>query len=113
MTIPAPSREKVIEKAGKVFPNRDLAEVLGWLDQYGREPYERDRVQLAILKLSKEDGLPSPERYVRAAKQDYRDVLACAEYPNEFRCPPAELTPEVRGRLQRADHEQYLAWLAE
>jgi hypothetical protein len=60
--------------------------VLAPLDTYGVEAYERerDRVQLAILKLSagNEDRL---RENVASAKGDYRDVLYWAEYPEESR----------------------------
>lgn len=65
-----------------LFPSRSAKTVLELLDLYGVEEYERERerVQLAILTLSQgnEDKLL---RFVEAAKQDYRDVLYWAEYP--------------------------------
>jgi hypothetical protein len=45
---------------------------------------ESSRVHLAILKLSEGD----PEKlldYIEAARIDYRDVLAWAEYPEQLR----------------------------
>ena len=51
----------------------------------------RERVQLAILKLS--DGNEDKLReFVAVAKRDYRDVLFWAEYPEEARLD----TPEKR-----------------
>lgn len=49
-----PTRELVLTKVKEVFPQDDPAEILTLLDQYGVEHYERerDRVQLAILRLS-------------------------------------------------------------
>jgi hypothetical protein len=42
-------------------------------------PMSSPRVRLAVLKLSEEDGLADPARYLEVAKQDYRDVLAWAD----------------------------------
>jgi len=52
------------------------ARVLELLDSYGVEPYERERerVQVAILKLSAGSEAKVRE-YVAVAKRDYRDVL--------------------------------------
>lgn len=52
------------------------------LDGYGAEPQEaeRDRVQLAILRLS-EGQQAKLQHYVQAAKHDYRDVLYWSEHP--------------------------------
>ena len=66
------------------------------LDTYGVEPYEqeRERVQLAILKLSggSEEKL---REFLAVAKRDYRDVLFWAENPEESRLD----TPEKRERV--------------
>ena len=109
----APSRAKVVKKARTVFPELDVLEVLDWLDDYGVEPYERERerVQLAILKLCQEEGLNTPDRFVKAAKQDYRDVLAWAEYPGQVNAAWFRLPPGEQAKVRRADLEQYLAWL--
>lgn len=65
-----------------LFPSRSAKAVLELLDVYGVESHEpeRERVQMAILTLSQgqEDKLL---QFVEAAKQDYRDVLYWAEYP--------------------------------
>ncbi len=65
-----------------LFPSRSAKAVLDLLDLYGVESHEteRERVQMAILALSQgqEDKLL---QFVEAAKQDYRDVLYWAEYP--------------------------------
>ena len=72
--------------------------MLELLDSYGVEPYEqeRERVQLAILKLSggSEEKL---REFVAVAKRDYRDVLFWAEYPEEARLD----TPEKRERVRK------------
>ena len=82
------------------------------LEQYGTESYENEveRVRIAILKLS-EGSLEELARVVVQAKQDYRDVLAWAEYPEALRKPTWDLPPAERTRIQHADRDQYLTWL--
>ena len=68
------------------------------LDVYGVEAYEheRERVQLAILKLS-EGNEEKLREFVAVAKRDYRDVLFWAENPEESRLD----TPEKRERIRK------------
>jgi len=106
------TRALVIEKIGRVFPERKAADVLAVLDRYGWESHhrERDRVQLAILKLCDEEGRDDATGYIEAACVDYRDVLAWAESPNLIKRPPIDDERE-RARLIAADAAQYRAWL--
>jgi hypothetical protein len=62
------------------FPHGDTATILGILDLYGTEPYERERerVQLAIVLLSQGTESKLVE-LVQTAKIDYRDILCWAE----------------------------------
>ena len=76
-----PTRAEVLLSIAHLFPNQDPVVIQSLLDAYGIESYERERqrVQIAILKLS--DG--SVDRlldHIKAAKLDYRDVLLWAEY---------------------------------
>jgi len=50
------SRHLVIEKVKQCFPNEDPQKIIAILDEYGTDSNERDRerVQIAILKLSGE-----------------------------------------------------------
>jgi len=101
-----------------LFSPPELDRVHGELERYGLEPCEREvmRVRLAILKLSA-GSFEGLVQNVEAAKRDYRDVLAWAEYPEEFALPPiaqASLTPTEltqREAARRRDREQYLSWL--
>jgi hypothetical protein len=107
--------EKMIEKARRLFPGPTLDEALAILDDYGAEPYQREkeRVQLAALKISNGD-LERLREAMKIARTDYRDVLAAAEYPNEFRAGMASPDPPAEADLSRARHEdarQYRAWL--
>ena len=72
--------------------------MLKLLDIYGVESYERERerVQLAILKLS-EGNEEKLGEFVAVAKRDYRDVLFWAENPEEARLD----TPEKRARVRK------------
>ena len=92
------SRDEVVAAIEATFPESSRAGVLELLDSYGVEPYEqeRERVQLAILKLSggSEEKL---REFVAVAKRDYRDVLFWAEHPDEARLD----TPEKRERVRK------------
>jgi hypothetical protein len=91
------SRDEVIAVVQKTFPGNAHARVLELLDSYGVESYERERerVQLAILKLS-EGNEKKLREFVAVAKRDYRDVLFWADNPEE-----AKLTPEKRERIKK------------
>jgi hypothetical protein len=92
------SRDDVVESVQGTFPKSSWARVVELLDSYGVEPYERERerVQLATLKLSagSEEKL---REYVTVAKRDYRDVLSWAEYPEESKLD----TPGKRQRVRK------------
>jgi hypothetical protein len=93
-----PSRDAVVAAVEAAFPKSSWSRVLGLLDSYGVESYERERerVQLAILKLSAGSEEKARE-FVAVAKRDYRDVLFWAEYPEESRLD----TPEKRERVRK------------
>jgi hypothetical protein len=92
------SRDDVVAAVRKTFPESDWARVVELLDGYGVESYERERerVQLAILKLS-EGNEEKLREFFAVAKRDYRDVLFWAEYPEEARLD----TPEKRERVRK------------
>ena len=94
----AHSRDEVVAAVEVAFPEGSRARVLELLDTYGVEAYERERerVQLAILKLSagNEEKL---HEFVAVAKRDYRDVLFWAENPEESRLD----TPEKKERIRK------------
>jgi hypothetical protein len=71
-----PSGEEVVLVVQRIFPESAHARVLELLDTYGVEPYERERerVQLAVLKLS-EGNEEKLREFIAVAKRDYRDVL--------------------------------------
>ena len=94
----ARSRDEVVAAIQVTFPESARARVLDLLDKYGVESYERERerVQLAILKLSggSEEKL---REFLAVAKRDYRDVLFWVENPEESRLD----TPEKRARVRK------------
>jgi hypothetical protein len=98
----ARSRDEVVAAIQATFPESGRAHVLELLDTYGVESYEheRERVQLAILKLSKGNEEKLRE-FAAIAKRDYRDVLFWAEYPEESRLD----TPEKRERVRKMFEE--------
>jgi phage tail protein X len=101
------------QKLAMLFPDLDRrASAEAELGRYGvgdHEP-EIERVRLAVLKLAGDD-LDRLRSNVRAAKGDYRDVLAWAEYPAQMKSDSWRLPEAERQRLQEADQAQYLAWL--
>ena len=102
----------VLKKIRQVFPGKDEKAILASLDEYGTESYEKEkhRVFLAILKLCDEENLNEPSRYIKVAKQDYRDVLSWAEYPNQIKFGPTK-DSEKSSELIKKDKQHYQAWL--
>lgn len=97
----AATREDVVAAVRTAFPdNEDSA--LAELDRYGNKPYEneRERVQLAILRLAAGDAAKLA-KFVAAAKTDYRDVLMWVERP---------LTPAEGEAAQAAVREVIAEW---
>ena len=92
------SRDEVIAVVHKTFPEGAHTRVIELLDTYGVESHERERerVQLAILKLG-EGNEEKLREFVAVAKRDYRDVLFWAEYPEESRLN----TPEKKERIKK------------
>ena len=89
------SRDNIIQAIKISFPNLENKVVLDMLDRYGKESceYEKERVQLAIIKISVGDILKLHE-YVNLAKIDYRDILMSAEYNqdgSEIKSPYREI----------------------
>lgn len=96
------SREDVIAALRAVFPGTDASAILAALDEYGVQPYERerDRVHLAIINLS--GGDEGKLRYfLGVAKQDYRDVLFWSEYPEQSKIDTPEKKKRIRDMFQK------------
>jgi hypothetical protein len=105
------SRNDVLRVTHRDFPGESPEVVLAILDEYA--DHERDRVQLAILKLSG-GQIDELLNYAGAAIQDYRDVIAWAEYRRYFDSGLVvgdQINSETIRRLQDEDRDEYLRWL--
>jgi hypothetical protein len=112
-----PTRQQVISKVKYYWPDIHPEQVMDILDQYGIGKFEQERarVQLAVLKLSEGRFERLPD-LVKAAKGDFRDVLAWAEYPGEFKLgfvKMKQLSIEEAKAIRRRDRQQYIEWLDE
>src|SRR5437660_12559552 len=96
------SRDEVVAVVQQTFPEGAHTRVLELLDGYGIESHERERerVQLAILKLS-EGNEEKLREFVAIAKRDYRDVLFWAENPDEARLDMPEKRERVRKMFKK------------
>ena len=111
MNQPTPSvtRSDVERIVRRDFSSEDCATVMALLDYYGTESYERekDRVQLAVLKLAA-GSIDELLCQIQTAKLDYRDVLSLAEYPS-YRW--SEKDEAKIQKMYRDDWQQYSDWL--
>jgi len=107
------ANEILERKLRSLFPEQ-AEDVVRLLLQYGREENDREpaRVRLAIVKLSG-GNYDKVQEYIHAAKVDYRDVLAWAEYPEELGSRSWELSTEETGKIRGRDLDQYKQWLDE
>ena len=104
--------ETLLRKLESLFQDAQVrAEVLTLLETYGEEDYENEisRVKLAILKLAGSD-LNEISKYTLMAKQDYRDVLAWAEYPRQSENWSVS-DSQRKNKLIQADREEHQKWL--
>ena len=103
--------ERIIRRE---FPNEQFAQITALLSQYGHEKWHREssRVRLAALKLA-HGNAEKLQVHIEAAKSDYRDVLAAAEYPDYckigFRI--RELPVADQRQIIDRDWKQYEDWL--
>lgn len=96
-----------------MFPDVELRnEAARLLEAYGGEDHEieADRVGLGILKLAGRD-IQAIETWIQVAKQDYRDVLASAEYPGQMERQSWRLPEAEQQRIEAEDREQYSNWI--
>lgn len=113
---PAPDVTKAdVERVvARDYQPDEQAEALAILREYGTDDGHRetDRVQLAALKLAA-GSLARLRLEVEAAKTDYRDVIAPAEYPGYIELRPSSEVVSLQKRVQIIydDWEQYQQWL--
>lgn len=107
---PNVTRKDVERIARREFPEF-FTEAMAVLEEYTNR--ERDRVQVAVLKLAA-GSMQELRRYIEWAKCDWRDVLGPAEYPGYgkkmFRIEKFSL--EEKQKIINADWKQYSDWLA-
>lgn len=103
------TRTDVIRIIQRDFPNEHPESLLALLDAYGQADWQRekDRVQVAILKLCRGD-LSKLAAIVTEAQADYREVINPAEYPIQIHAQfyLSSRSPE----FVTADLEQYKSW---
>ena len=91
------------------FGSSDTAIALSILQDLGRRP--SPRVCLAVLKLADGD-VDELRHYTKIAIDDYRDVIALAEYPRYFReVVNANVAEPVQYAIIDDDWNQYREWL--
>ena len=109
--VTASDVERVVRRD---FPGSRVAEVLTMLADYGTENWHRepDRVRMAVLKLAA-GNVERLRSEIESAKNDFRDVLAYAEYPRYMgQVPPSEaVSEEEKRQIIASDWKQYLDWL--
>lgn len=96
----------------RLFPAQDRAVATEMLAALAATPWmqETARVQVAVLKLSN-GSVNDLQRFVAAARSDYRDVLAWAEYPAEMRSPVSGVPRDEMSQIRASDRSQYTEWL--
>jgi hypothetical protein len=96
------------------YPPDQRGEVVAMLHEYGAEDWhpEVDRVRVAALKLAA-GNRAHLRLHIDAARVDYRDVLAAAEYPGYMKRVPASeaVSSDTRERIIQDDWDQYHTWL--
>jgi hypothetical protein len=109
--IPDVTPDDVERVVRRDFPEEQFDSVMVVVNGY-LSKRERSRVQLASLKLANGD-LDALRKHIATALEDFRDILAPAEYPeyskHGFRV--RELDPKEQQRIIASDWEQYEAWL--
>ena len=111
---PSVTHEDVKRIVSREFPRESDKGILDILRQYeGDSPRGTARVQLAALRLAS-GSVERLRSAIETAKQDYRDVLAAAEYPEYSRLVgfSSKLSPQEVQRIVDSDWKQYSDWLA-
>jgi len=87
---------------------------MSMLNEYGANDWQREshRVRLAVLKLAN-GNIEELRRLIEWAKNDYRDVIAPAEYPMATKklFTRKTLTEEEMETIYKKDWDQYQQWI--
>lgn len=70
----------------------------------------KNRISAAVLKLANRD-FNAIDHFIEVSKNDYRDVLARAEYPGCFKVGFANISTTMKRQLYISDWKEYAAWL--
>lgn len=107
--IPAYTQVDLERIVARDYPPDRRAHVKAVLARYGTASWQREtlRVQMACLKRAGGDA-EQLEYYVGLAGEDYRDVLAYAEYPAYMKAR----SKEEQAAAIRSDWAQLQEWLA-
>jgi hypothetical protein len=110
--VPEVTKADVTRVIRREFPNHNEDEIKALLARYGRRRWEAEpeRVHLAILKLSDGD-FEKLRMNLEIACDDYRDVLAMAEYPLSMKHGFGPYKKGERKMIYDADWKQYVEWL--
>lgn len=109
------TRELVIRKVKQAFSVKQFENIMRILDQYGSGQHEaeKERLQLAALKLCQgnEEKLKNDIEY--AKRIDQRDIIRLAEYPRSNSATPnfPDMKSEDIKKLEEQDLQEYLDWL--
>jgi hypothetical protein len=106
------TQELVSHIVDRLFTGEARTAALNLLESYGSAAHEREpiRIRVAALKLSN-GRIDELEHLIAHARQDYRDVLAWAEFPEELVRPTWNLPEDRVAQIRAADRAQYLEWL--
>jgi hypothetical protein len=105
-------KDILLRKLYHLFPDKkDRDEVVDVLNEYGKKNHEQepDRVRLAIIKIS-DNTIESIKQNTVYAKQDFRDTLVAAEYPNQSKKWSMPDGPKKQELINK-DKIQYEKWL--
>lgn len=113
--LPQVSRDDTLRIINRDYPAKDFDLILTMLDQYQTESAEDEphRVHLAILKMAGEDT-GKLQLYIDMAKEDFRDVIAGAEYPKFMKIGYfgfEKLNLDQKKQIKEDDWQQYDEWL--
>jgi hypothetical protein len=112
--IPQVTPDDVERVVCRDFAAAEYAMVTGMLGEYGTEKRHREptRVRLAALKVAN-GSVQKLRLCIDAAKRDYRDALAAAEFPayHKIAYRALKLPENEQRRIIESDWRQYEEWL--
>jgi hypothetical protein len=111
--IPEISDEDVLRLISREFPAHDYTAVRAILSEYGSKGWHSEvfRVRAAMLKYAN-GSVDALKVALFIADQDYRDILATAEYPAFMKAArEAQFDSDCESSTIKRDADQYNAWL--